>query len=353
MSDLLHLDGITSRMITTSRGRFHLLESGPTEGKPVFFVHGNVSSSTFWEETMLALPEGYRAIAPDMRGYGESEQLPVDATRGMRDLSDDIHSIIEAMGITQFFLVGHSLGGNVTLQYTIDHAPNVKSLTLVAPGSPYGYGGTKDVSGTPCWPDYAGSGGGIVHPEIISRLATRDQSTESEFSPRSLLRNRFVKPPFISLRENMLVEAMLRTSTNEWNYSRDLQRSSNWPNVAPGTKGVNNAISPKYCNLENFANIDPKPPVMWVRGTDDEIVSDTSPGEPGTLGSMGLFPGWPGNDIYPPQPMVSQTRAVLERYKARGGLFQECILSQVGHVPHLEDPAVFLAIWIPFLQERF
>ncbi|HZA43705.1 MAG TPA: hypothetical protein VE568_00150, partial [Rubrobacter sp.] len=63
-------DGINSREVSTSRLTTHLLESGPEEGAPVLFVHGNVASSRFFEETLAALPPYYRGLAPDLRGFG-------------------------------------------------------------------------------------------------------------------------------------------------------------------------------------------------------------------------------------------------------------------------------------------
>ena len=51
--------GIGSREVSTPRSRTHLLESGPQEGVPVLFVHGNVASSLFFEETLAALPPYY------------------------------------------------------------------------------------------------------------------------------------------------------------------------------------------------------------------------------------------------------------------------------------------------------
>ena len=58
--------------------------------------------------------------------------------------------------------------------------------------------------------------------------------------------------------------------------------------------------------------------MLWVRGSDDQIVSDNSLFDLGMLGSLGAIPGWPGVDVFPPQPMISQTRAVLEKVSGGG-----------------------------------
>ena len=69
-----------------------------------------------------------------------------------------------------------------------------------------------------------------------------------------------------------------------------------------------------------LSTVDPKPPVLWIRGTDDVIVSDTSLYDLAHLGALGAVPGWPGaGGATRPQPMVSQTRAVLDAYAAGGG----------------------------------
>src|SRR3712207_5627377 len=116
------LDGIGSREVSTPRLMTHLLESGPEGGVPVLFVHGNVASSVFFEETLVAIPSGYRGLAPDLRGFGRSEPKPVDATRGLRDLSDDLYDLMGALGYAQdqkVHLVGWSLGGGVAMQYAV------------------------------------------------------------------------------------------------------------------------------------------------------------------------------------------------------------------------------------------
>jgi pimeloyl-ACP methyl ester carboxylesterase len=113
MADAAFLPGISSEIVQTPRLATHLLTSGPQQGESVVFVHGNVSSAVFWEETMLALPTRYRAIAVDLRGFGDSETAPVDATRGVRDFADDLHALAEALKLGRFHLVefpetGHS-----------------------------------------------------------------------------------------------------------------------------------------------------------------------------------------------------------------------------------------------------
>jgi hypothetical protein len=82
--------------------------------------------------------------------------------------------------------------------------------------------------------------------------------------------------------------------------------------------------------------ITPKPSVLWIRGADDQIVSDTSLFDMGTLGALGAVPGYPGAEVYPSQPMVSQTRTVLQQYAEHGGTYTEIVFEECGHTPYLE-----------------
>jgi len=115
---------------------------------------------------------------------------------------------------------------------------------------------------------------------------------------------------------------------------------------------MNNAISPKFCNLSGFAEIVSRPDVLWVRGADDQIVSDTSLFDFGYLGKLGAVPGWPGEEVYPPQPMVSQMRAVLESYRRNGGRYREEIIANCAHSPHIEQPEAFRTLLFAFLDEH-
>ena len=349
------LRGVSSRTVETGRLKTYLLESGPGDGTPVLFVHGNASSSRFFEETLAALAslDRYRGLAPDLRGFGDSETKPLDATRGLGDFSDDLHALVGGtLGLGGVHLVGWSAGGTAVMKYAVDHPGAVASLTLVNPMSPYGFGGTRDEAGTPCWPDYAGSGGGTANPEFVGRLGANDRTEDDPNSPRNIMNNFYFAPSFRASkeREEAFLSSVLSTQTGEDNYPGDMTTSENWPGVAPGTRGMNNAISPKYCDLSGFARIEPRPPVLWIRGADDAIVSDASLLDFGTLGKMDLVPGWPGEEIFPPQPMVSQTRAVLDAYAGGGGTYREEVLSTCGHTPHVEKPEEFRRLLFGFLD---
>lgn len=343
------LESLQSSVVVTPRLTTHIITRGPEDGIPVILVHGNVSAARFFEELLVALPPQYRAIAPDLRGYGRSEAAPVDATRGVSDFSDDLYALIQTLGLERPHLLGWSLGGNVVLQYAIDHPDDVRSLTLVATGSPYGFGGARGLDGTPTVASYAGSGGGLVNPEFLRMLGERERSGDSPFSPRSTMNSYYFKPPFRSPREEVFVDEMVSIAVGPDNYPGDSVVESDWPGAGPGTRGVNNALSPKYLQQGNFADIDPRPPVLWIHGADDQIISDTSFFDIGFLGQVGAVPGWPGAEVFPPQPMVSQIRAVLDRYAANGGQYREVVLSDCGHSPHVEKPEAFADAFIPFL----
>lgn len=335
------LPGITSKMIATARLNTHVLFSGPDDGTPVVFIHGNASSATFWEETMLALPGGYRGIAPDLRGYGDTDDLIVDATRGAKDWSDDLKALSDVLGNRPGHLVGWSLGGGVAMQFALDYPELVASLILVNPVSPYGFGGSKGLDGTPCYDDFAGSGGGVVNPEFVKRIQEQDRSGDDPNSPRNVINTFYYKPPFRAAREEDYLSSLLTEKIGTDRYPGDFNLSNNWPGVCPGVYGPINATGPKVFNTSAIADLATKPSILWIRGDSDQIVSDTSFFDFGTLGQLGFVPGWPGADVYPPQPMVSQTRAVLEKYQANGGHYQEVVIADAGHSPHVEQPAAF------------
>lgn len=333
--------GIVARTVTTPRLVSNVLaRAGQYDSAPaIVFLHGNVSSSLFWQDAMLAVPPEYSVWAIDLRGYGDSQTLPVDGARGLRDFTDDVAEVIAALGLGAVHLVGWSMGGGIALDYALAHP--VLSITLQSPVSPYGFGGTR-LDGSRLTDDDAGTGGGAANTDFVASIAA-GETGEGALTARGVFRSAYVAEGYATTSEDTWVASMVSTVTGVDNHPGDAAASAHWPGFAAGTRGVLNAMTPQHLDLTGIVDLPVKPPILWLRGDRDAIVSDTSFFDINYLGQLGVIPGWPGDEVAPAQPMVSQTRAVLETYAANGGRYREVVFEGAGHSPHLEDPARFTA----------
>ena len=350
------LEGITARTVSTERLTTRILFSGPDDGIPVLFIHGNFSNATWWEETMLALPPQYRGIAPDQRGYGGADpDVKIDATRGMRDFVDDSLALMDHLGHERFHLVGNSLGGLVVWWMLADAPERLLSATLAGPGAPFGFGGTKDASGTPTTPDYAGSGGGLINPGLVQSILDGDRDSISDFSPRGIMRRLVWSGGQTPAREDALIDAMFRVHIGERELPGDSESSSNWPYVRPGKWGATNAMSPKYIGnlVERILAAKTKVHTLWVYGAEDLAVSNSAASDPGTWGPTGRLPGFPGPEVYPRQPMMDQIRKMLDDYAAAGGSYEEIAIPDSGHVPFITHPEEFNRVFHKHLDGAY
>ena len=348
------LPGVSEQMITTARLQVHVYTSGPEDGIPVIFLHGNFSSALYFEELMLDLPANFRGIAPDLRGYGWTEDQRIDATRGYRDWVDDLVALMATMKIEKAHLLAWSMAGGIVYRMIADHSDKVLSATLIAPVSPYGFGGTKGVEGTPLFADHAGSGGGVVNTEFVRRISINDRTADDANSPRNIINSFYYVAPFHAAREEDFLTGAMMEKTGPEAYPGDFVASENWPNVAPGVYGPVNCWSFKYLanEVKDLLGAPSKPPVLWIHGSNDLIVGDASFFDIANLGKLGYVPGWPGDELAPPQPMLQQTRDVLEKYTAAGGSYEEHVIENTAHSPHIEKPRTFNAFFHPFLQVR-
>src|SRR4051812_14417644 len=284
MADVL-LPGITATRLDTGRLTQSVLHPEGVDpvrpGEAVLFVHGNVSSALFWQQPLLAVAETgrHRPLAVDLRGYGDTDPLPIDAGRGVRDWADDIGALVEALGLERVHLVGWSMGAGVVLQYLLDAPERVSSVTLVAPVSPYGFGGTAGADGRRVYADGTGSGGGAANPELVAAISAGGTTADHPTSPRTILRAFYVAPRSLPLDphlEDVFVAAMNSTRTGIDHYPGDAVTVEVWPGAAPGTRGVLNTMAPTVFDVSGIVDLADKPPVLWIRGDADQIVSDTS-----------------------------------------------------------------------------
>lgn len=324
----------------------HLLSGGNPEGMPVVFIHGNTSTSSVWGPLISMMDsDKYFCLAPDLNGFGKTHMRPVDARTGVRDWAIDIVNLLDTFGIAKARFVCSSLGGIVGWWLLAHHGERIESLVQIAPGSPFGFGGTQGDDGRANFPDFAGSGGGMSNPALVERIRKGDRSQDEPkmTSPAWVLQNYVFRNSVTLHPEHPFLDGMMSLRAGDEGFPGNVLKSENWPGYAPGDSGIVNAISPKHLQglrddvVKAGKSISPVP-VLWLRGGEDRIVSDRSDSDPAVHGMSGLIPNWPGNEIAPPQPMLTQTRSMLQAYAQNGGTYKEVVLENLGHCPYVEDP---------------
>ncbi len=116
--------------ITTDQGIVHYEVYG--RGKPVILLHGWLGSWGLWQETMSFLGRYYRTYALDFWGFGESGKKR--ETYAVQDFVSLVDQFMEQLGIVRAPLVGHSMGGTVSLSVAIRYPERVSKVVVV--GSP-------------------------------------------------------------------------------------------------------------------------------------------------------------------------------------------------------------------------
>jgi pimeloyl-ACP methyl ester carboxylesterase len=116
--------------ITTDQGIVHYEVYG--RGKPVILLHGYQGSWGLWQETMAYLGAFYRTYALDFWGFGESGTKR--ETYAVQDFVGLVNQFMEQLGIARAPLVGHSMGGTVSLAVSIKYPERVSKVVII--GSP-------------------------------------------------------------------------------------------------------------------------------------------------------------------------------------------------------------------------
>ena len=118
------------RDITANGARFHVAECGPADGPLVLLLHGFPQFWWAWRAQLVALGEaGFRAVAPDLRGYGASDRPP----RGYDPytLSSDVAGMVRALGARDAVVVGHDWGGVLAWTVATLHPGVVSRLAVL------------------------------------------------------------------------------------------------------------------------------------------------------------------------------------------------------------------------------
>lgn len=99
------------------------------EGVPVLLWHGFLETWYCWRKVMPALAEKYTVIAPDMRGYGDSDKP--DSGYDARTLAEDFRQLIAQLGFKQIYIAAHDMGAPPALIYAGEHPDEVLKLAYL------------------------------------------------------------------------------------------------------------------------------------------------------------------------------------------------------------------------------
>ena len=118
---------IRSVVTVTDRVRIHYRRMGAGPG--MVLLHGYPQTGHMWRKVMPALAERFTVVAPDLRGYGDS-----DRPRGgydKRTMAADVADVVTALGLGPALLVGHDRGARVAHRFALDHPTLLTRLVLL------------------------------------------------------------------------------------------------------------------------------------------------------------------------------------------------------------------------------
>jgi pimeloyl-ACP methyl ester carboxylesterase len=117
--------------------RFTVRGAGPADGRPVILLHGFPQTSLCFDQEIVALSRaGYRALAPDQRGYSPGARPGTVDDYSVTELVSDVLALADASGMDRFDLVGHDWGAMVGWWVAGSHPERVRSFTPVSTPHP-------------------------------------------------------------------------------------------------------------------------------------------------------------------------------------------------------------------------
>ena len=117
-------------MLKTSVNGIPLAYERFGRGVPLMLLHGYPLDHSIWETLVPLLKDDFDLILPDLRGFGESQSAKMDYA--MSDLAEDLANLLDQLGIKKAAMVGHSMGGYVTLACTSAHPKRLLGLSLIS-----------------------------------------------------------------------------------------------------------------------------------------------------------------------------------------------------------------------------
>jgi pimeloyl-ACP methyl ester carboxylesterase len=121
-----------TRDVAARGARIRFVDAG--EGPPLVLIHDYLASHLTWEDVVPPLSRGFRVLAPDLPGFGESEKpAPGRYRYDLEAFSESLIDLLAAVGLVRVSLCGHGMGGAIALTLAASHPHFVDRLVLVSP----------------------------------------------------------------------------------------------------------------------------------------------------------------------------------------------------------------------------
>ena len=131
-----HVDGVEHEHVEIDGFRMHVASAGPSDGDPIVLVHGWPQHWYVWRNQIPALvADGYRVIAPDLRGYGWSDAPRSSYAKA--EFAADLAVLLDVLGHDRVKLVGHDWGAFAGWLLTLDHPDRIEAFVAIAVAPPW------------------------------------------------------------------------------------------------------------------------------------------------------------------------------------------------------------------------
>jgi len=120
----------TSHYYYSQRLKLHYVDWGNPDAPPLLLIHGGRDHCRNWDWVAERLCDDYHIIAPDLRGHGDS-QWAVGGGYAMVDYTLDVAQLLDQLELFPITIIGHSLGGAISLQYTGVYPDRVEKVVAI------------------------------------------------------------------------------------------------------------------------------------------------------------------------------------------------------------------------------
>ncbi|KAJ3674686.1 hypothetical protein LUZ60_005302 [Juncus effusus] len=122
-------DEVRHRTVQTNGISMHVVERGELDSPPVLLIHGFPELWISWRKQITALSDaGFRAIAPDLRGYGDSDAPEDPAAYTVFHIVGDLIGLLDQLELPRVFVVGHDWGANIAWHLCLFRPDRIRAL---------------------------------------------------------------------------------------------------------------------------------------------------------------------------------------------------------------------------------